>query len=102
MSERKDDDVALWGELREGLHTAGYTFERACRRLENLLEGQRWKVGGRFKSVAEFLDSLRIDTLAGAIDAKKRLGARIKELRPDVSNRQIAKAVGTSHTTINK
>jgi hypothetical protein len=50
-----DEDVATWGELREGLHTAGYTFERACSRLVRLLEEDRWKVGGRFKDVNAFL-----------------------------------------------
>jgi hypothetical protein len=89
-----------WGELREGLHIAGYTFERACRRLEFLLEGDRWKVGGRFNDVNEFLDSLRLDTLKASAEARRRIANRIKELQPKVSNRQIAKTLGVGKSTV--
>jgi hypothetical protein len=60
-----DEDVATWGELREGLHVAGYTFERACTRLVRMLEGDGWKVGGRFKDINAFLASLRASTACG-------------------------------------
>jgi hypothetical protein len=63
-SDRAGEDNAAWGELREGLHIAGYSFDRACRRLEALLEGDGWKVGGRFKDLNDFLDSLSFDNLS--------------------------------------
>jgi hypothetical protein len=98
----KEDDLALWGELREGIHIAGYTFERAAKRLESLLEGSRWKLGRRFKTVNDFLGSIRLDNLRGAADARKRLVERIKTLQPKASNRKIAKALGVHRSTIDR
>jgi N6-adenosine-specific RNA methylase IME4 len=100
MSDR--DDNATWGELREGLHVAGYSFERACARLEQLLAGNRWKVGGRFKDVNAFLDSLRFDNLRASAEARKRIAARIKALQPKASNRQIAKTLGVGKGTVDR
>jgi hypothetical protein len=96
------EDIESFGELRAHMHIAGYTFERACRVLETLLEGDRWKLGDRFKTVNEFLDSLKLDNLEASTQARKRIAARIKELQPDTSNRAIAKAVGISHQTIGR
>ena len=73
---RRSDDDALWGALQEGVHVAGYTFERACRALENLLEGERWKLGGRFKTVDEFMDSISLDALRPTVDARRRIANR--------------------------
>jgi hypothetical protein len=97
-----DDDIAMWGELREGLHGAGYLFERACNRLKTLLKNGGWKVGGRFKDVHEFLDSLRFDSLKVAAQDRKEIAALIKQLEPKASNRKIAKTLGITHTTVNK
>jgi N6-adenosine-specific RNA methylase IME4 len=91
-----------YGELREGLHIAGYSFERACRRIEYFLEGDRWKLGGRFNDVNEFLDSLRLDTLKASAEARKRIANRIKELQPEASNRQIAKTLGVGSRTVDR
>jgi len=102
MVSMKNDDIAMWGELREGLHIAGYSFERACRRIETLLEGKRWKLGGRFKTVNEFLDSLRLDTLRAAAESRKRFAARIKELQPKAKKTVIAKVLGVSSKTVGR
>jgi N6-adenosine-specific RNA methylase IME4 len=98
----KDDNVAMWGELREGLHGAGYTFERACKRLETLLEGAGWKVGGRFKTVNEFLNSLSLASLRAPAESRKRIAARIKQLQPKASNRKIANTLGVGNRTIDR
>jgi len=97
-----NDTNAAWGELREGLHIAGYSFERACKRLETLLEDDGWKVGGRFKTVNEFLDSLRFDELKASAEARKRIATRIKELQPEASNRRIGKTLGVAGRTIDR
>ena len=102
MPGKLHDDIAMWGELREGLHLSGYGFERACRRINELLYGNRWKLGGQFKTINKFLDSLCIDTLMASLEAKKRLAARIKELQPKASNRQIGKTLGIAHTTVHR
>lgn len=100
MSAHKDDDTATWGELREGLHIAGYTFERACSRMERLLKGDRWKVGGRFKDVNGFLASLQFESLRHSAEQRKNIAKLIKVLQPKASNRQIAKTLGVSKDTV--
>lgn len=96
------DDLALWGALREGVHIAGYSFERACRGLETLLEGERWKLDGRFGAVEDFMRSLGLDKLRGTAEERKRIAQRIKELQPDVTNRAISRGLGVHHSTIDE
>jgi N6-adenosine-specific RNA methylase IME4 len=102
----KPDDTGVgeaYGKLTEGLHIAGYTFERASTSLEWLLEGDRWQLGGRFTDVNKFMDSLRLGKFKSVAEQRKRIVARIKELQPKVSNRQIARTLGVrSHSTINE
>jgi N6-adenosine-specific RNA methylase IME4 len=90
-----------YGKLIEGLHITGYTFERACSNLETLLEGEAWRLDGRFNDPNEFLDSLRLDKFRAVAEQRKRIATRIKELQPAVSNRQIARTLGVSHQAIN-
>jgi hypothetical protein len=47
-------DHETYSKLVEGLHIAGYTFERACSNLETLLEGDRRRLDGRFRDPDEF------------------------------------------------
>jgi hypothetical protein len=96
------NDNAAWGELKEGLHIAGYSFERACSKLETLLEDNRWKVGGRFEDINAFLDSLRFENLKASAEARKRIAVRIKALQPEASNRQIATTLGVSRETVRR
>jgi N6-adenosine-specific RNA methylase IME4 len=88
------DDIAMWGELRAFVHVAGYTFEHASNRLEKLLNGDGWKVGGRFSDVNKFMDSVRLDNLKASAEQRQWFVSRIKELQPEISNRQIARTVG--------
>src|SRR5262245_44726347 len=83
-----------FGRLEEGLHATGYIFERACQNLEFLLEGDRWKLGGRFKTINDFLSALPLGELRANAENRKRIAQRIKELQPAVSNRQIARTLG--------
>jgi|SRR6516165_9625655 len=91
-----------YGRLTEGLHVAGYTFERAASNLEKLLEGSAWQLGGRFKDVNQFLDSLRLGHQRHSLEQRKRIVLRIKELQPKASNRQIAKTLGVHHDTVDR
>jgi hypothetical protein len=102
MSDKSFEDIAMWGRLQEGVHLAGYSFERGCRALETLLEGDRWKLGGRFKTVDEFMDSIGLDKLRGTAVERGRIANRIRELQPKVSNRKIAKALGVGETTVRR
>jgi N6-adenosine-specific RNA methylase IME4 len=97
----ESDPREAYGALREGIHVAGYSFERACGKLEWLLEADRWQgVGGGHDDVNAFMDSIRLDQLKGPAESRKRIAARIKELQPKVSNRAIAKTLGVDEKTI--
>ena len=91
-----------YGGLVEGVHLAGYALERAFRKLEWLLQGDRWKsVGGGFADVNAFMDTVKLDSFKIIAAERKKIAERIKELQPEVSNRQIAKTVGVDPQTIN-
>jgi N6-adenosine-specific RNA methylase IME4 len=94
------DALEAYGRLTEGLHFAGYSFERACANLESLLEGDAWQLDGRFGNVNDFLDSLRLDKFRAVAEQRKRIAQRIKELQPAVSNRQIARTLSVDESTI--
>jgi N6-adenosine-specific RNA methylase IME4 len=92
-----------YGALREGVHIAGYSFERACGNLEWLLEGDRWRfVGGGFDNIGTFMESIKLDAFRTVAEQRKRIALRIKELQPAVSNRQIAKVLGVGATTVRR
>jgi N6-adenosine-specific RNA methylase IME4 len=92
-----------YGQLREGVHITGYTFERACTRLLWLLEDGRWKkCGDGFRDINTFLGSVRFDEFKLIAEQRKRLAAKIKALQPKASNRAIAKAVGAGRRTIDR
>jgi N6-adenosine-specific RNA methylase IME4 len=95
-------DFEAYGKLLEGLHITGYSFERACVNLEWLLQEDRWRLEGRFDDPNAFLDSLRLDKFRQIAEQRKRVAARIKQLQPTVSNRQIARTLGVEHRTIDR
>jgi N6-adenosine-specific RNA methylase IME4 len=94
--------LKTYGRLTEGLHIAGYTFERACSNLETLLGGDQWKLGGQFSDVNAFMDSIRLDKFRAVAEQRKRIAVRIKELQPEVSNKQIARTLGVSDVTVGR
>ena len=92
----KFDSVASksFGALREGVHLAGYSFERACTKLEWLLDCDRWRgVGSGFDDVNDFLSSIKLDHLKAAAEQRKRVALKIKQLRLKASNRAIARVI---------
>jgi phage N-6-adenine-methyltransferase len=100
MGEAVDYPDQTYGELREGLHLAGYSLERAFSRLETLLQSDAWmKVGPGFPDVNIFMDSVRLDKFKALADQRQKIVRRIKELQPEVSNRQIARTLGVGHDT---
>jgi hypothetical protein len=96
-----ESESEAYGGLKEDIHLTGYTFERACMKLEWLLDEGRWERCG-FSDVNEFLDSIRLDKFRPIAEARKRIAARIKELQPKASNRAIAKALGVSDMTVGR
>lgn len=102
MTKPADADQA-YGALSEGAHIAGYSLERALQKLDVLLESDAWKeVGGGFDDVNVFMDSIKLDSFRLVAEQRKRIAARIKELQPEVSNRQIAKVLGIGEATVRR
>jgi N6-adenosine-specific RNA methylase IME4 len=91
-----------YGKLREDIHLAGYTFERACQGLEWLLEHDRWQACGSFGDVNEFLAGVGLDKFRPVAEARKRIAVRIKELQPTASNRAIATSLGVNEATVRR
>jgi N6-adenosine-specific RNA methylase IME4 len=92
-----------YGALIEGVHLAGYSLERAFRKLEWLLDENRWKtIGEGFEDVNAFLDTIQLDSFKIIANERKKIAERIKELQPGSSNRSIAKVLGVHHDTVNR
>lgn len=96
------DALEIYGKLKEGLHITGYTFERAMFSLKEMLSDDRWKLDGRFNSVNEFLDTLRLEKFRTIAEERKEIAATIKKLQPGASNRQIAKTLGVGSRTVDR
>jgi hypothetical protein len=91
-----------FGALVEGVHLAGYTLERAFKKMESLLVDNRWKaVGGGYDDINAFLETIKLDSFKIVAAERKKIAKRIKELQPQSANRQIAKVLGVDHQTIN-
>jgi N6-adenosine-specific RNA methylase IME4 len=102
---RPDEDAnanQVYGALAEGLHIAGYALERAFRNhLEPLIGGDAWRrCGSGFDDINAFMDSLRLDKFRLIADERRQIVARIKELQPKVTNRQIARTLGVDEGTV--
>jgi hypothetical protein len=102
MSEPVASPAEIYGRLKEGVHFAGYSFERACTHLEWLLEGDRWMLGGQHGDVNEFLASIKLDQFRIVAEQRKRVAQRIKALQPVASERAIAAVLGSSNGTIHR
>ncbi|SIO49636.1 N6-adenosine-specific RNA methylase IME4 [Bradyrhizobium erythrophlei] len=105
IRKRESDPRSLeaYGALREGVFIAGFSFERACSKLEWLLEQDRWRgVGDGFDDVNKFISSIKLDSFRTVAEQRKRIALRIKQLQPAVSNRQIAKTLGVGRRTIDR
>jgi N6-adenosine-specific RNA methylase IME4 len=91
-----------YGALTESLHIAGYTLERAFRsHLEPLIAGEAWRrCGPGFDDINAFMDSLRLDKFRLIADERRQIVARIKELQPKVTNRQVARTLGVDEGTV--
>jgi N6-adenosine-specific RNA methylase IME4 len=92
----------VFGEAREGFHTAGYELERAFQRVQKLLVGDEWKrCGPGYKDVNVFLRDVQIGKEFQLVaDARNKLAKRIKELQPKASGRAIAAALNAKHRTV--
>jgi N6-adenosine-specific RNA methylase IME4 len=92
-----------YGKLKEGLHTTGYSFERALGNLKWLLHDERWRRCG-FQEITEFLATVQLtpdDKFRHVAEQRKEIAKLIKE-QTDASNRQIAKVLGVDDKTVGR
>lgn len=100
------DDPRFWFQVDadrnppSSFPIAGNGFERACANLEFLLTQKRWKLGGKFKDINAFLNSIRLDKFRAIAEQRKRIANLIKSEEPKASNRQIARTLGVDHKTV--
>jgi len=101
---KKDDSVKsnnMHGRLLEAVHISGYSFERACTELEWLLEEDRWKtVGESYEDINEFIATINFSEFKIAIDQRKKIAKKLKEL--EATQRAAAKMLGVGVGTINR
>ena len=84
----------VFGALREGLHLAGYSFERAVQKLDHLLADDRWQQCGEFGGdVNKFLACISLADFKPTIDQRKSIVTR-KLAKIEASQRAIAEVVG--------
>jgi len=89
----------IYGRLKESVHITGYSMERACIGLENLLEDDNWKiVGTGFDNIRDFLKTINLSQFKIAVDKRKKLAKKLNQI--EASQRSIAKALGVDHATI--
>ena len=101
-NEMAETPNTVHGRLLEAVHISGYSFERACSELEWLLEADRWKlVGDGFENPEDFLATVDLSDLKIDAPHRKRLAKKLTAVLA-ASQRSIAKAVGASHTQIQR
>jgi N6-adenosine-specific RNA methylase IME4 len=98
----RDEVFTKYGELRGDVHYAGYSFGRACAHLKWMLEGDRWKLGGRFGEPNAFLASLDFGSLKKTAEERQQIANLIKDAMPAATNRQIARTLGVGRRTIDR
>lgn len=99
-----DNPNIKYGRILESVHITGYSMERACRELEQLIDSNQWMaVGDGFTDIDDFLRS--IDMSQGgkyriAVEDRKRLAKKLEEL--SASQRATAGALGVTNATVSR
>ena len=100
-SQDKATPAEVFGALREGLHLAGYSFERAVQKLDHLLAEDRWQQCGEFGGdVNKFLACISLSDFRPTIDQRKSIVRKLAAI--EASQRQIAKVIGVSPMTVSR
>ena len=98
-SHDKAAPAEVFGALREGLHLAGYSFERAVKKLDDLLADDRWQKCGEFGGdVNKFLACISLADFRPTIEQRKSIALKLAKIK--ASQRAIAKVVGVSQATV--
>jgi len=98
---KQENPNMVYGRLAESVHISGYSLERAMSEFEYLLENDRWKAVGRgYKDINEFVRSLSFKEFKIAVEQRKKIAARLKEL--EASQRATAEMLGVNVSTVNR
>lgn len=93
----------VYGRLLEGVHIAGYSFERARDYLLWMLAEDRWRgVGGGFDDVNAFLRSVQLGDFRASIEQRREFVRLMKAAQPDASQRAIAATLGVDDRTVRR
>ena len=102
IAQRSKPPAEVFGALREGLHLAGYSFERACTQLDYLLTDGLWKQCGEFDGdVNKFLASISLADFRKTVDQRQSITRKIAAIEA-ASQRQIAKTLGVGLGTVQR
>jgi phage N-6-adenine-methyltransferase len=97
----KENSNIIYGRLAEATHISGYSLERAMSEFEWLLEDNRWKeVGTGYDNINDFLKTLNFSEFKIAIEQRKKIAQKLKEL--EASQRATANTLGVGVGTINR
>jgi ParB family chromosome partitioning protein len=97
----KENSNIIYGRLAEATHISGYSLERAMLEFEWLLEDNRWKeVGTGYENINDFLKTLNFSEFKIAIEQRKKIAQKLKEL--EASQRATADTLGVGVGTINR
>jgi|GEM_PF-3340880 len=95
----KENSNIIYGRLAEATHISGYSLERAMSEFEWLLEDNRWKeVSIGYDSINDFLKTLNFSEFKIAIEQRKKIAQKLKEL--EASQRATAEMLGVDEKTI--
>jgi hypothetical protein len=91
----------IHGRLLEAVHISGYSFERACKDLEWLLDENKWKsVGQGFKDIDDFMATIDWSEYKIAIESRKKIAKKLTDL--GATQRATGKMLGVDQSTINR
>jgi len=97
----KENSNIIYGRLAEATHISGYSLERAMSEFEWLLEDNRWKeVGTGYENINDFLKTLNFSEFKIAIEQRKKIAQKLKEL--EASQRATANTLGVNQSTIGR
>lgn len=100
MSSFKETPDTVHGRLLESAHYLGYSAERACQELLWLLEDERWQKISGIEDASAFIKTIDFSDFKLAIEDRKKIAKKLTDL--GATQRESAKALGTTEATINR
>lgn len=100
IDNQENPDI-VYGRLLEALHFGGYAVERIAAEFKWLLTEDRWqKVSPGYVDIEAFLATINLKKYRISLDDRKEIAHLLKSIH--ASQRVTAKALGVTHTTIQR